>query len=129
MRVLKAMLISLVLLAMPTAAFAVNVSSSDGSGNQSVTTKYSNGFAASGSLKSTSGQPVYFSGDVVFDSYPDSACGRYTTDTMSTTPMSRGGDCLVTTWFVNADGAKYQVCKNVSFAPDVCGSWSSTERF
>lgn len=113
----------LLLLAAPTAAYAVNVSSNDGSGTQSVDAWYPNGAMLKGSLRSTHGNPVYFSGQVVYDWEPDFIVGRYTSNTSSTSAVSRGGPV---TYVNGADGAKARVCRDRANYPDPCGSWSST---
>ncbi len=114
----------------PTTAYAVNVSSNDGFGQQSVNSWLSNGWTATGTLQSTHGDPVYYSGRIVYDWDADPICGRYTSDTTSLTPVSRGGTCSVfpPPLFNDVDGAKFRVCRNKPYAPDPCGSWSTQLR-
>lgn len=69
----------------PGTAWAVTVSSNDGSGSQSLTGWSDDSWSASGKLKSTSGRAVYFSATRVYDSAPDYVCagndeGRYKHD-------------------------------------------------
>ena len=114
--------------AAPAAALAVNVSSSDGSGSQSVTTWYSNGATVAGNLKSTSGSNVYYSGATVLNNCEDPVYGRYSSNTSSTTAVSRGGTFTKSngSWPCSFDGVKMRVCKDVNNLPDPCGGWSST---
>lgn len=114
---------------MPAIAYATNVSSDDGSGTQSLTSKGAWSWAASGKLKSTSGSKVYYSGKIVYDWNTDENCGRYTTDTTSTTLVTRGGTCSGPIRADTADGAEYRVCRNINNLPDDCGSWSSEESY
>lgn len=51
-----------VIAGMPTAAYAVNASSNDGSGEQHVVSWTAIGANLTGYLKSTAGRPVYFQG-------------------------------------------------------------------
>ena len=122
--------LSTLALAAPAAALAVSVSSSDGSGTQNVSTWYSNGATLSGNLKSTSGSPVYYSGQVAINNCEDSTYGRYTSNTTSTSLVSRGGtiSALIGTWPCSFEGVKARVCKDVNNLPDPCGSWSATMR-
>jgi hypothetical protein len=55
-KLVKSTVVALALVAMPTAAYAVSVSSNDGSGTQYRTVSYSNGAKVSGTLRSTSGK-------------------------------------------------------------------------
>jgi hypothetical protein len=119
---------------LPTAAYAVNVSSNDGSGTQSVTGWSGDTWAASDTLKSSAGNAVYFSGNRVYDSAPDYVCnanneGRYTTNTASTSGVSKGGSCGAFGLFPgNVDGAQFRVCRDIQIVSDPCGSWSTTVR-
>lgn len=113
-------------LAAPAGALAVNVSSDDGNGYQNPSTWYANGATLSGALRSTSGDSVYYSGRVNISLSSDVTVGRYTSNTSSTSYVSRGGD--VTAVFTppsSLQGVRARVCRDVSFAPDPCGSWSS----
>lgn len=126
--------LGLLLALMPTVAFAVNVSSNEGSGTQSVTGWSDDTWSASGTLRSTSGHAVYYSGNRVYDNAPDYVCngngeGRYTTNTTSTAGVSKGGSCGAFGVFPgNVDGARFRVCRDVQIVSDPCGSWSSTVR-
>lgn len=114
----------------PSAAYAVNVSSSGGNGTQVVTVGYDNGFSASGQLrKASAGSPVYYSGLVVYNNSQDKSCGRYTTNTSSTTYVTKGGSCSVYNPLRDADGAKFRVCSDEYLWPDACGSWSPKDGF
>lgn len=88
-------------LAEPVGALAVNVSSHDGSGTQSPATWYSNGAKLDGTLKSTSGNPVYYSGKVNISISSDVTVGRYTSNTTSSSSVTRGG--TVSTVLVEPD--------------------------
>lgn len=123
--------LTVLVLAAPTAASAVSVSSNDGSGHQSLTSKYNNGWAASGKLKSTTGNKVYYAGNVIYNSYPDYDCGRYSTNTTSLSLVTRGGSCsqFPPPPGPSADAAKYKVCRDRTGLPDGCGSWSGRDSF
>lgn len=129
-RIIKMVAAAAVVAMIPSAAWAVNVSSNSGSGAQKVTTGYAHGFKATGTLKSTSGHKVYYAGLVVYNYYTDEECGRYTSNTTSTSAVSIGGTCsdgrvLPPT----ADAAKFRVCRDRTGLPDTCGSWSSKDNF
>jgi hypothetical protein len=119
---------SLVLLAGPTTAFAVNVSSGDGSGTQSASKWYSCGGAyLGGYLRSTNGDRVYYNGAVVYDGATgDEQYGRYTGYVTSKTAVAVRGQigparngCQLP-----PDGAHVKVCRDKTLWPDPCGGWS-----
>ena len=113
-------------LAAPVGALAVNVSSGDGNGTQSPTTWYANGAALSGQLRSTSGNAVYYSGKVNISLSSDVTVGRYTSNTTSTSYVTRGGTVsAVFTPPSSLQGVQARVCRDISALPDSCGSWSS----
>ncbi len=126
--------LAVVLLGIPTTAWAVNVSSNEGSGTQSISGWADDTWASTGTLKSTSGKAVYYSGNRVYDWAPDYLCdngdaGRYTTNTTSTSGVSKGGTCGAFGIYPgNVDGAQFRICRDIQFIPDPCGSWSSTVR-
>ena len=111
---------------MPTAAFAVNVSSGSGSGWQERTESYPSGAKVAGKLRSTSGNAVYYQGNVALGGCNDVTVGRYSTNTSSTTQVDRGG--TITTGkgpFCSFQGVRSKICRDVSGAPDLCGPWST----
>lgn len=116
-----------VAVASPTGALAVNVSSSDGSGTQVASSFFGNGANLTGTLRSTSGNPVYYSGRVDISLAPDQTVGRYTTNTTSTTAVTRGGSVSFFPIFPpnQFQGVRARVCRDISFLPDPCGSWST----
>lgn len=128
-RIFAGLCASFLLLAAPTTAFAVNVSSNDGSGTQYISTWYPCGAKTYGYLKSTSGNPVYYGGLAMFDSLiSDENYGRYTSDTTSKTSVSRGGTIGPTTscaYRNNFTGVKTRVCRNRNNLPDPCGDWAT----
>lgn len=114
--------------ALPTAAYAVNVSSGNGYGTQWRIATYSNGVQSAGNLTSTQGYPVYYWGKVNWTQWwcSSSDIGRYTADTTSRTAVSRGG--YITYWapgFCTAKNVNARVARNIPFAPDPVGPWSS----
>lgn len=121
LRVTQALATTFVLTLIPSAAYAVNISSNQGAGQQTVTGHYADGWFASGNLSSTHGNPVYFRGDVIYDGVPDPSCGRYTSDTRSLVAVARSGDCDGGPGIGSSDGAKSQVCRNINNFPDTCG--------
>lgn len=116
------------LLSAPAGAIAVNVSSNDGSGTQSVSAWYGCGAYLVGKLKSTTGLPVYFNGATVYDNTEDAQQGRYVADTTSTTLVTRNGQLGPASGTCGIDGVHMKVCRNLPNLPDPCGSWSSTIR-
>ena len=112
---------------LPAAAYAVNVSSNDGSGEQHRTASYSNGAAVTGSLKSTSGKAVYYSGKVALSSCQDPDTGRYSSNVTSTSAVTRGGTISYGPILppCGFQGVKSKVCRDITAAPDTCGSDSS----
>lgn len=128
-RTLVAMAGGLGLALVPSVAYAVNVSSNDGSGTFYVQEWFTKGYERNGSLKSTSGSPVYFHGKVVFDNEPDYECGRCTTNTTSLTAVKRQGQqCTITAVSSSSEGGTDKICRDIQGAPDPCGSWSTTIR-
>lgn len=110
---------------MPTAAFAVSVSSGSGSGSQSRTSSYSNGAKVSGTLKSTSGNTVYYQGKVALGGCNDVSTGRYSSNTSSTTSVTRGGTITTNKGICSFQGVHSKICRDVPAAPDLCGPYSS----
>jgi len=108
--------------ALPLAAFAVNVSSNDGYGEQHSTHWYSDGAEVSGDLRSTHGDKVYYQGSVAYSLNIDYKVGRYTSDTSSTTAVTRGG--TVRKGSGGLQGVRVKVCKNNSLSPDSCGPYA-----
>jgi hypothetical protein len=129
-KIRRSVIPALALTLAPSVALAVNVSSNDGSGVQyrtsSITSGVSRGAVVSGTLKSTSGSPVYYQGLVAFAGCPDEGIGRYTSDTTSTSSVTRGGTISTTLVCGDFQGVKSKVCKNINNLPDACGSYSST---
>ena len=123
-RFLKVGVLTLSLVALPSAAYAVNVSSNDGSGTQSRTGSLSNGGATvTGSLRSTTGNTVYYAGRIQLPCGADDNTGRYSSNTSSTSLVTRGGSIQGT--FLHscaADGVKSRICKVNNNLPDGCGS-------
>lgn len=116
-------------LSAPSVAYAVSVSSNDGSGTQSVSVWLRCGADMVGKLRSTHGDPVYYNGDEVIDNAIDIGVGRYTTDTTSTSYVSKGGTIGSNNCTANPiDGIHVKVCRNKSFFPDPCGSWAPVIR-
>jgi hypothetical protein len=110
---------------MPASAYAVSVSSSNGSGTQYRTTSYGNGAAVNGDLKSTQGYAVYYQGRVDLGGCNDVTVGRYASNVTSLTPVQRSGTIATTKGpFCSFQGVRSKVCRDISGAPDSCGGWS-----
>lgn len=113
------------MLAAPGAALAVGVSSNDGSGSQYINQWYGCGASTYGSLRSTSGNAVYYAGRQMFNNTTDSDVGRYTTNTTSSSLVNKGGQvgptstCAYSSSFT---GIKVRICRDRSGLPDGCGS-------
>jgi len=128
-RVAKIAAVATLMTMLPAAAFAVKVSSNDGSGTQSKVESYANGADVTGTLRSTSAKGVYYSGKVALSSCEDKSTGRYTSNTTSTSAVTRGG--TITTglpigWPCGYQGVKSKVCRDITALPDACGSDSTT---
>lgn len=123
--IVRGMALAMVLTIAPATAYAVNVSSSDGNGTQVRDVTYSNGANVSGKLRSTSGDPVYYSGKVA-NNCSDDEVGRYSPNTTSTSYVNRGGDIVGTIglWPCSFDGVESRVCRVINNWPDSCGDWS-----
>lgn len=126
-RLVTVMCFAAIGIAAPAGAWAVNVSSNDGNGTQNPTHWYSNGADLSGILRSTHGNPVYYSGKVDISLASDQTIGRYTSNTSSTSYVSRGGTVsyFPIIWPSEFQGVEARVCRDQSFVPDPCGSWSN----
>ncbi|MGD9959258.1 hypothetical protein [Nocardioides sp.] len=118
---------SIFLLAAPTAAYAVGVSSGDGQGAQTVHDWHPCGLDTGGWLKSTDGHPVYFAGMTTWKNLiPDENVGRYTRSTTSADYVTRRGligsdrSCASHNSFT---GVKVRICRDRPLMPDSCGSW------
>jgi hypothetical protein len=126
-KLVKSTVVALALAAMPTAAYAVSVSSNDGSGTQYRTVSYSNGAKVSGTLRSTSGKKVGYNGKVAVSLCSDIDVGRYSETTTSVTAVTRGGTIsaliLPPCGF---QGVESRVCTVRTLFPDACGSDSAT---
>jgi hypothetical protein len=126
-RILLITALSILGLAAPAAA--VSFGSNDGAGSMSVTTWYTNAFAASGSLRAyASGVSVYASGVVVYDFSSDGSCGRFTNNVTSTVSRSASGTCTDGHFGPpQSDGAKIRLCRD-QFGIDPCGSYALIRR-
>jgi hypothetical protein len=102
---------------------AVTLSSNDGYGNQHWTSHGDQSFSGTGQLESTSGNPVYLRGVVVYNNYPDYTCDRISSNTTSPTLVTRGGSCAqLLSIPPSADAAGWKICHDVTAFPDGCGS-------
>lgn len=119
-------------LAIPFTAFAVNVSSSEGYGNQGAALWYSCGALTRGQLRSTYGNPVYYAGMQMFNGgWADQNVGRYTSDVTATYDVYREGNIggtSVCTLYPYFTGVKVRICRNRNNLPDICGSWAAEPR-
>lgn len=102
-----------------------------GPARRAVTTRYNNGAAVSGTLAANrSSMYVYYSGQVDWSQWwcSDSTVGRYSSNTNSTTAVTRGGTISALPG-ITCGGSdtrvRSKVCRDTSYAPDPCGSWSS----
>lgn len=121
-RVSKVTVSVLGIVMLPASAWAVNVSANDGNGEQHRTKTYANGADVTGDLRSASGKTVYYNCE-------DPSTGRYSTNTSSTSAVTRGGT-IATSWFITPpcgfQGVKSRVCTVKTGLPDPCGPDSST---
>jgi hypothetical protein len=134
----RTIMLAVGLAALPTTAAAVSVSANDGSGSQSFVsyrtvqgpngTTIKSGANVTGTLKSTAGKTVYYSGKVAWgNGCFDPDTGRYSSNTSSLTAVTRGG--AIDKAPLNGcpyQGVKSRVCTVRNNFPDACGSDSST---
>ena len=121
----RSVALSALLILVPTSAYAVNVSSEDGSGEQHSTARHGNGATVDGKLRSTDGDAVYYQGRVVWGRCSDSGGERYTGNTRSRSSIKAGGQILALPGIgCRFDGVQSKVCRDISHRPDPCGPWS-----
>ena len=122
---IKAIGVGLTLALMPASAYAVSVSSGSGSGTQYRDRSYNNGARVTGYLKSTQGNAVYYQGRVDLGGCNDDTIGRYSSNTTSLTSVTRGGTISTALGLTcSFQGVRSKICRDISGAPDLCGSWS-----
>jgi hypothetical protein len=108
--------------ALPTTAYSVAVSSGSGFGSQNASHWYSDGADVTGTLTSVSGDPVYYQGSVAYSLNIDYKVGRYTSNTSSTSAVTRGG--TVRKGSGGLQGVRVKVCHDIGWSPDTCGGYS-----
>lgn len=113
-------MVACALMSWPVAAHAVNVSSSDGSGVQYVTSWTSIGANLNGNLKSTVGRPVYYQGAATVVG-GNTGYERYTKDVTSTDKYVGVGGWAGGVSVSKYTGVAVKVCRNVKALPDSCG--------
>lgn len=123
----KVLVTTAALCVLPTAAYAVNVSSNAGSGDQHRTRSYTNGADVSGTLRSTTGRSVYYSGIIdLGNACSDDTVGRYSSNTTSTRGVTRGGSItILKPRWCSFQGVRSRVCEDRPASPDSCGAWST----
>ena len=125
---LRAAAATLALVVLPTAAWAVGVSSFHGNGIQQRTQTYSNGAAVSGTLRSVQGFPVYYEGKVNYSAFgcSNTAVGRYTGNITSTSVRDIGGTIAATpSIYCNSTSVNSRVSRDIALSPDPSGAWSA----
>jgi hypothetical protein len=126
-RVRRVTALTVLFFSLPTAAYAVSVSSNDGSGMQRRDTAWSNGASVYGDLQSTSGKAVYYAGRVAFGGCTDPSTGRYGANVTQTTPQYRQG--IIQAYKpvgCSFQGVKSRICTVKDNLPDPCGTDSLT---
>ncbi|WP_418058480.1 hypothetical protein [Pimelobacter simplex] len=107
----------------PASAWAVNLSSNDGNGSQRVTSHGDQSFSSTGNLRSNTGNNVYYRGIVIYNSYTDYTCNRITSNTSSSSYVTKSGSCSqVFPIPPSADAAGWKICRDRTGLPDGCGS-------
>ena len=114
----------------PGVAYAIAASLSD-AGDGSVTDSSisigRNNWGGDGQIRSySSSKNVYFGSLLVYNSYPDANCGRSSTDTNSTSYVSKRVSCNTMAVSPNADGVRIRICQNKPIVSDPCGGWYNT---
>lgn len=125
-----AFLLTLLMVGSPVAAEAVSVSSGHGVGNQYRQTTYNNGAKVTGKLrvKVAANVKLYYEGRVDWPSAAcaDKAIGRYTTNTASKSPVTRGGTISMFAGTCKKAKVKSRISRDIPNLPDPSGNWSST---
>ncbi|MGL5823955.1 MAG: hypothetical protein ACRCYU_03825 [Nocardioides sp.] len=123
LRLLQMIATTLAIVAVPTAAWAVSVSSNDGSGSQYITDSGDQSFRSDGTLKSTLGNRIYYRGIVIYNFYPDYTCNRISRIIDDRTSQNVGGACgQLSPIPPSADAAGWKICRYRRLLPDGCGS-------
>jgi len=124
-RLRQGLTLGIALAVMPASAYAVNVSSSDGSGSQQAIVTYNNGKEVGGLLRSTTGNAVYYQGRINWANCTDTTTGRYSTNVTTYIDQRRGGN-IVGGFPASCtlQGVRSKICKVNSGLPDSCGAES-----
>lgn len=126
-RLVRTLATATLMISAPAAAFAVNVSSGDGSGTQYRQIPYNNGAYVNGFLKSAGGSAVYYSGKVVWQNWfcTNTTVGKYTAITTSRSSVVRSGYiAAMPSPGCSSTKVQSRVCRDLQFLPDPCGAWS-----
>lgn len=127
-RLIATISVTVLLSAIPSVAFGLSASSSQGRIDGGATKWYHAGADMKVTLNSFQTNPVYGSGLQVYDSFsPDEVWGRFTSDISDDGDRVRYGRIGNTSNYANdMDGVKIRVCRNINNLPDSCSSWSGT---
>ena len=111
----------------PTAAYGVSVSTANmGWGDQHRSQTMSGGANVTGTLRSASSSKyVYYNGQVNLSWCTDHSVGRYSSNTNSTSNVTRGGRIAVWPVMCGVQGVQSKVCQDIANFPDACGGWSA----
>lgn len=128
-RVIATASATILLSAIPSVAFGLSASSSQGSISGGATRWYHSGADVTATLNSFKANPVYGSALKVYDNGLDDTHGRFTTNVYDQGDRVRSGRVGFTTNNSNdMDGLKIRVCRDINNLPDSCSSWSGTQR-
>ncbi|WP_409485413.1 hypothetical protein [Arsenicicoccus dermatophilus] len=129
-RTIRGAALALALVATPATAFAIGISSGDGSGEQHVTQRFNNGAKVSGTIKSAKGSKVYYRGLVDWGKWQcsNTDIGRYTPMVTSKKAVTTGG--TISGGFPGPICGgnvkpKASICRDINLLPDACSAWSA----
>lgn len=127
-RALATASLTILMAAVPSVAFGLSASSSQGTISGGATTWYHAGADMKVTLNSLKGNPVYGHAIRVYNNFsPDEDWGRFTGDVNDAGDRVRYGRVGYTSNPSNdMDGIKIKVCRNINNLPDSCSGWSST---
>ncbi|WP_162598729.1 hypothetical protein [Nocardioides gilvus] len=122
-KIMRSLGLAMAVVLIPASAYAVNLSSNDGNGTQTVTSHGDQSFTSTGKLRSNTGKKVYYRGIVIYNNYTDYTCDRISSNTTSKSYVTRGGSCSQLAPIPpSADAAGWKVCRDRTGLPDGCGS-------
>lgn len=111
----------------PSAAYAVSVTSAHGYGTQTRTASYGTGAQVGGGLTARSGYTVYYEGRVNVSGFGCSSpnIGRYAANVTSGRTEPRGGAITTPLGSCSLVGVSSRISRVIDNLPDPSGDWSA----